>query len=142
MSDREAKRKATAQKLRDAGLRPTRQRLALATLLFRGGHRHVTAEVLHREALKVGAKVSLATVYNTLNQLTQAGLLRQGAVDVAHSYFDTNIGEHQHFYVEEERLLIDIPGKDITVAGVPDAPSGTTVERVDVVVRLKRGGCG
>jgi Fur family transcriptional regulator, iron response regulator len=139
MSDRETNRKATAQKLRDAGLRATRQRLALAALLFRGGHRHVTAEVLHQEALNVGANVSLATVYNTLNQFTQAGLLRQGAVDVACSYFDTNIGEHQHFYVEDERLLIDIPGKDVTVAGVPDTPPGTTVERVDVVVRLKRG---
>ena len=128
-----------AQKLRDAGLRPTRQRLALAALLFGGGHRHVTAEVLHQEALSVGADVSLATVYNTLNQFTQAGLLRQSAVHVACSYFDANVSEHQHFYVEDERLLIDIPGKDISVAGVPVTPSGTTVERVDVVVRLKRG---
>ena len=128
--------------LKSAGLRPTRQRLGLGRLLFDGGNRHITAEQLHAEASEAGLRVSLATVYNTLNQFTQAGLLRQGAVDVAHSYFDTNIGEHQHFYVEEERLLIDIPGKDITVAGVPDAPPGTTVERVDVVVRLKRGGCG
>jgi Fur family iron response transcriptional regulator len=139
MSDRETKRNAMAQKLRNVGLRPTRQRLTLATLLFHGGHRHVTAELLHQEALNVSANVSLATVYNTLNQFMQAGLLRQGAVDAAYSYFDTNVGEHQHFYVEDERLLIDIPGKDIAISGVPDMPPGTTMARVDVVVRLKRG---
>jgi Fur family iron response transcriptional regulator len=126
------------QKLRHAGLRPTRQRLALGTLLFQGGHRHVTPEILHQEAIDIGALVSLATVYNTLHQLTNAGLLCQGAVDVDHSYFDTNTEPHQHFYIEDERLLIDIPGNDIGVAGVPPLPAGTIFSRVDVVVRLKR----
>jgi Fur family iron response transcriptional regulator len=127
------------QKLRLAGLRPTRQRVVLGTLLFRGDHRHVTPESLHREAVAIGAHVSLATVYNTLHQFTEAGLLCQGSVDVDHSYFDTNTEPHQHFYVEEERLLIDIPGGNISVAGVPSLPTGTKFNRLDVVVRLRRG---
>ena len=98
----------------------------------------MTPEILHQEAVAIGALVSLATVYNTLHQFTDAGLLRQGAVDVDHSYFDTNTEPHQHFYIEDEHLLIDIPGKDIQVAGVPSPPAGTNFDRVDVVVRLRR----
>jgi len=129
---------AAATRLREAGLRPTRQRIELASLLFAQGHRHLTAEALHAEAAKAGAKVSLATVYNTLNQFTDAGLLRQVVVDAARSYFDTNTGEHQHFFVEEEDQLIDIPGEAITVSGVPTPPKGTSLSRVDVVVRVRR----
>ena len=125
-------------RLRGAGLRPTRQRLELADLLFREGDRHLTAETLHDDALKSGIKVSLATVYNTLHQFTQAGLLRQVVVDAARSYFDTNIGDHQHFYAEEDGMLIDIPGETIEVAGVPAPPKGTSIDRVDVVIRLRR----
>ncbi len=127
------------QKLRQAGLRPTRQRVAIGILLFQGGHRHVTPELLHQEAVAIGALVSLATIYNTLHQFTEAGLLCRGAVDVDHSYFDTNTEPHQHFYIEAERLLIDIPGNDISVAGMPALPAGTRFDRVDIVVRLKRG---
>ena len=129
---------AAAARLREAGLRPTRQRIELASLLFAQGHRHLTAEALHAEAAKTGAKVSLATVYNTLNQFTDAGLLRQVVVDAARSYFDTNTGEHQHFFVENEDQLIDIPGEAITVSGVPTPPKGTSLSRVDVVVRVRR----
>jgi Fur family iron response transcriptional regulator len=129
---------AAAARLREAGLRPTRQRIELASLLFAQGHRHLTAETLHAEAAKAGAKVSLATVYNTLNQFTGAGLLRQVVVDAARSYFDTNTGEHQHFFVEDEDQLIDIPGEAITVSGVPAPPKGTSLARVDVVVRVRR----
>jgi Fur family transcriptional regulator, iron response regulator len=134
----QARQAELALRLRRAGLRPTRQRVALGTLLFRDGHRHVTPEILHQEAVAIGALVSLATVYNTLHQFTDAGLLRQGAVDVDHSYFDTNTEPHQHFYIEDEHLLIDIPGKDIQVAGLPSLPAGTSFDRVDVVVRLRR----
>ncbi|HSZ73375.1 MAG TPA: Fur family transcriptional regulator, partial [Rhizomicrobium sp.] len=119
-------------------LRPTRQRVLLAGLLFRGHDRHLTAETLHDEAARAGVKVSLATVYNTLNQFTDAGLLRQVAVDVGRSWFDTNVEEHQHFYIEDDATLIDIPGADIEVAGVPSAPKGMKVSSVDVVVRLRR----
>ena len=128
---------ATAR-LRHAGLRPTRQRVELAGMLFQGGDRHVTAESLHDEVTQTGVKVSLATVYNTLHQFTEAGLLRQVIVDAARIYFDTNTGDHQHFFVEKEGLLIDIPGESIAVAGVPAPPAGLSVDRVDVVVRVKR----
>jgi Fur family iron response transcriptional regulator len=127
-----------AARLRAAGLRPTRQRLELAGLLFRAGDRHMTAESLHDEAQNAGIKVSLATVYNTLHQFTEAGLLRQVVVDAARSYFDTNIGDHQHFYCEDESRLVDIPGDSIAVAGVPSPPKGTRIERVDVVIRVRR----
>src|SRR5580765_8192542 len=109
-------------KLRAAGLRPTRQRVALAELLFRDGDRHVTAETMHSEAATAGVKVSLATVYNTLHQFTEAGLLRQIAVDATRFYFDTNTGSHQHFFSEDEGELIDIPGESIAVSGVPTPP--------------------
>jgi Fur family iron response transcriptional regulator len=129
---------AATARLRHAGLRPTRQRVELAGLLFKDGDRHVTAESLHDEITTAGVKVSLATVYNTLHQFTEAGLLRQLIVDAARSYFDTNTGEHQHFFLEKEGLLIDIPGETIAVAGVPTPPPGLAVDRVDVVVRVKR----
>jgi len=125
-------------RLRAAGLRPTRQRNELAKLLFRGCNRHLTAETLHAEAVAEGVRVSLATVYNTLHQFTQAGLLRQVVVDATRSYFDTNTGEHQHFYHEDEGMLTDIPGSDMSVGHIPVPPLGTRVERVDVVVRVRR----
>ena len=127
-----------AERLRDAGLRPTRQRLELAGLLFCDEDRHLSAESLHEEAQEAGIKVSLATVYNTLHQFTNAGLLRQVVVDASRSYFDTNIGDHQHFYCEDDGALVDIPGDAITVAGVPSPPKGTEIDRVDVVIRLRR----
>jgi Fur family iron response transcriptional regulator len=129
---------ATAKRLKAAGLRPTRQRIELAGLLFTGHDRHVTAESLAEEGQKAGIRVSLATVYNTLHQFQAAGLLRQVVVDASRSYFDTNIGDHQHFFLEDEGLLIDIPGEHIHVSGVPAAPPGLAVDRVDVVVRVKR----
>ena len=125
------------ERLRAAGLRPTRQRAALVRLLG-SEHRHVSAELLHKEAQKAGVSVSLATVYNSLHQLTEAGLLREVVVATGHSYFDTNIGHHQHFYCEEDGELIDIGGESIEIAGVPQPPKGLKVYRVDVVVRVKR----
>jgi len=127
-----------AARLRTAGLRPTRQRIELVGLLFGAVDRHVTAESLHAEASRAGVPVSLATVYNTLHQFTDCGLLRQVVVDATRSYFDTNTGDHQHFFVEEDGRLIDIPGENIAVAGVPAPPKGTTVERIDIVVRVRR----
>ena len=126
------------QRLREVGLRPTRQRVELASVLFKGEDRHVTAESLYEEASRLGLRISLATVYNTLHQFTHAGLLRQVIVDAARGYFDTNTGDHQHFFLEDEGALIDIPGDQITVAGVPVPPAGLAVDRVDVVVRVKR----
>jgi Fur family transcriptional regulator, iron response regulator len=124
-------------KLRAAGLRPTRQRIALGNLLFADCDRHVTAECLHQDATRVGAQLSLATVYNTLHQFTNAGLLRQVIVDGEKTYFDTNTGDHHHFYFEDQGLLADIPGDDVRIDGLPRPPAGTEIERVEVVVRLK-----
>ena len=124
-------------KLRHSGLRPTRQRLALAKLLFGRGHRHVTAEDLHAEARTTGCRVSLTTVYNTLHQFTAAGLLRSVTVEGSRSYFDTNTGDHHHFYCQEDGRLMDIEGSAIRIAGLPTPPDGASVERIDVIVRLK-----
>jgi len=124
-------------KLRRSGLRPTRQRLVLAKLLFGRGHRHVTAEDLHGEARATGVGVSLATVYNTLHQFTAAGLLRSVTVEGSRSYFDTNTGDHHHFYCQEDGRLMDIEGSAIRIAGLPTPPDGASVERIDVIVRLK-----
>lgn len=125
-------------RLREAGLRPTRQRIALADLLFAQGDRHVTAESLHAEAGAAKLPVSLATVYNTLNQFTEADLLREVACEGNKSYFDTNISNHYHFYVEGdgEGKLIDIPVDSIDVAGLPPTPPGKKIGRIDVIVQL------
>ena len=124
--------------LRDAKLRPTRQRMALGWILFSKGGRHLTAEMLHEEAIKARIPVSLATVYNTLNQFTEAGLLRQIGVDGSKSYFDTNPSAHDHFFVEGDNLLLDIPEAGVVVDRLPEAPDGFEIARVDVVVRLRR----
>ena len=118
-------------------MRPTRQRVALAELLG-SAHRHVSAESLHQQAQKAGVPVSLATVYNTLHQFTAAGILREVVIGAGRSYFDTNTGDHQHFYCEDDGELIDIDGDVIEVAGIPPPPKGLKVDRVDVVVRVKR----
>jgi Fur family iron response transcriptional regulator len=125
-----------AERLREAGLRPTRQRVALAELLFGAGDRHVTAEELHEEAVRARVPVSLATVYNTLNQFTAAQLLREVAIDGSKTYFDTNTSNHYHFYVEDDSRLVDISGATLTVLGLPDPPEGTVISRIDVIVRL------
>lgn len=125
------------QRLRAVGLRPTRQRLALARLLYGKGDRHLTADELHAEAEGAGVGVSLATVYNTLNQFTAAGLLRAVAVEAGRAYFDTNTSPHHHFYFEETGRLMDIPAEGLSVGGVPAAPHGSEVARVEVIVRLK-----
>ncbi|MDP6602790.1 MAG: Fur family transcriptional regulator [Rhodospirillales bacterium] len=123
-------------RLREAGLRPTRQRLALAKLLFESGNRHISAELLHGEARRAGIRVSLATVYNTLHQFTAAGLMNEIVVDPTRSYFDTNTAEHHHFYFVETGRLEDIPDGGVGPMELPEPPPGTTIKRVDVVIRL------
>ena len=133
----EAQSTAILQRLKGVGLRPTRQRVALAGLLFRSDDRHVTAEQLHQEALGENVRVSLATVYNTLHQFTDAGLLREVVVEAGRSYFDTNVSDHHHFFLVDSGSLVDIAGEHVAVATLPEAPQGTTVERVDVIIRLR-----
>jgi Fur family iron response transcriptional regulator len=124
--------------LRMAGLRPTRQRVALAELLFAGPHRHVSAEQLHSEAVTSNVNVSLATIYNTLHQFHEAGLLREVAIDASRSYFDTDTSDHHHFFVEDEQRMIDIPASSVAFASLPKAPDGMQVSHVDVVIRVRR----
>ena len=124
--------------LREVGLRPTRQRLALGWLLFAKGDRHVTAEMLHEEAIKARFPVSLATVYNTLHQFTEVDLLREVAVNGSKTYFDTNASDHHHFYLEGHNELVDIAAQEVAVDRLPEPPEGYEVARVDVVVRLRR----
>lgn len=124
-------------RLRRVGLRPTRQRISLGWLLFAKGDRHVSAELLYEEAMRAKVPVSLATIYNTLHQFTEVGLLRQLAVDGSKSFFDTNTTEHHHFFVEGEEALIDVP-VHIEVGTLPSPPPGMEISRVDVVVRLRR----
>jgi Fur family transcriptional regulator, iron response regulator len=125
-------------KLRQAGLRPTRQRIDLAQLLFGEGDRHVTAEELHGEAVANKMSVSLATVYNTLKQFTECGLLREVAIEGSRAYFDTKISDHQHFFFQESGELMDLePGHEVVVS-VPKLPEGTRIARVDVLIRLEK----
>ena len=124
--------------LRSAGLRPTRQRTALAELLFGDGHdRHVTAEQLHEDAVAAGEQVSLATVYNTLHQFTEAGQIRVLAVEGSKTYFDTNISDHHHFFVEGENHVLDIPVSNLEIGNLPEPPEGMEIAHVDVIIRLR-----
>lgn len=124
-------------RLRAAGLRPTRQRLALAKILIEGGDRHLTAESLYEQAKAANLSVSQATIYNTLHQFTEAGFLRQIVVDPGRAYFDTNVTAHHHYFNVSTGELEDIPVGDIDVPDQPPTPSGTTVERMDIVVRVR-----
>lgn len=126
------------ERLKRHGLRPTRQRLALVRLLFERGDRHVTADQLHAEAAAAGVRVSLATIYNTLNQFTAAGVLREVVVEAGRSYFDTNASEHHHILVEPTGELIDIPASDVQVSATPRLPEGMALRRMDVILRVTR----
>ena len=134
---------ATEQRLTNwlasGGLRPTRQRLALAALLVGDGlDRHVTAEGLHAAALGKADKVSLATVYNTLRAFCDAGLMNEVVVDGARSYFDTRLDDHPHFYWEDSATLVDAPADQLKIAALPTPPEGAVISRVEVVIRLKK----
>lgn len=124
-------------RLKTAGLRPTRQRLALARLLFAGGDRHLTAEQLHGEATAEQVPVSLATVYNALHQFTAAGLLREVIVEAGRSYFDTNVSDHHHFFHEDNGRLEDIAGDEVRLGDLPQPPKGKRIRRVDVIIRVE-----
>ena len=130
-------RHAGLRRLRHAGLRPTRQRVELGCILFSKGHRHITAEDLHAEADVAGFRVSLATVYNTLHQFTESGLVRAVAIDASPTYFDTNASDHHHFFVEGEGQLIDLTG-DVGIDRLPEPPKGMEVIAVELVVRVRR----
>ncbi|MXQ09603.1 transcriptional repressor [Alphaproteobacteria bacterium GH1-50] len=134
-----AQHKAGEEWLATAGLRPTRQRVALAALLVGDGkNRHVTAESLHLASQDAGEAVSLATVYNTLRAFCEAGLVQEVTVDGSKSYFDTRTDDHPHFYWEDDGRLTDAPADDLEIRRLPNAPKGTEIAKVDVVIRLRR----
>lgn len=126
-----------AEQLRLAGLRPTRQRVAIATLLLDGRNRHVSADSLTEEITAAGLQVSGGTVYNTLNQFTDAGLLRRVMVHNEYSLFDTNTDHHHHFYEASKDQLVDIPNDDVILAKLPQAPDGHKIKAVDVVIHIQ-----
>jgi Fur family iron response transcriptional regulator len=125
-----------AERLAAAGLRPTRQRLALTSLVFGQGERHLSAESLHAEALAAKVPVSLATVYNTLRRFTECGLLHEVLVAPGKVYFDTNAADHHHFFFEGSGMLEDIPADHVTLSKLPPTPAGSDISRVDVIIRL------
>jgi Fur family iron response transcriptional regulator len=139
-SDMQNDKDSISSRLVTAGVRPTRQRLALAELLFNGADRHVTAEHLYSEAIDKGIRVSLATVYNTLHHFTDNGLLREVVVEAGRSYFDTNTSNHHHFFFVDSGGLQDIDSQEVEIVGLPQIPKGSTIEGVDVVVRLRTPG--
>ena len=126
------------ERLRGAGLRPTRQRLAIAALLLDGRHRHVSADSLAREIRQTGAHMAGGTIYNTLNQFTEAGLLRRVTIHNEHSVFDTNTDHHHHFYDAELYRLIDIPADEVLLASLPGAPEGHDIKAVDVLIHISQ----
>lgn len=131
-------RKNATDWLGRAGLRPTRQRVALAELLVGDGkHRHVSAESLFDAAKSQGSAVSLATVYNTLRAFCEAGVLQEITVDGTKSYFDTNTHDHPHFYWEGAGRVTDAPSEELVIKSLPEAPDGMEIASVDVVIRLR-----
>lgn len=129
----------SANWLKAGGLRPTRQRLALAELLVGDGlDRHVTAESLYALTHETGERVSLATVYNTLRAFCEAGLINEVVVDGSKSYFDTRTDDHPHFYWEDSHSLTDAPAEELEISHLPQVPAGMAVSRVDVVIRLRK----
>lgn len=125
------------RQLKGAGLRPTRQRLSILSMLLDTAPRHVTAEELFQEVRQAGIPVSLATIYNTLNQFTQAGLMGEVVVGSGQSYFDTDPSSHCHYFDKSTGEIYDIPGDVVTITHLPEPPPGKEIERIDVVVRIK-----
>jgi len=125
------------EKLRLAGLRASRQRIALADILFAEGDRHVSAESPHAEALEADVSVSVATIYNTLNKFVEAGLLREIAIDSSKRFFDTKMSNHYHIYFEDEERLVDIAPGVLEIRNMPDAPEGTEVIGADILIRVR-----
>lgn len=128
---------AVIRLLTHAGVKLTRQRIALGRLLFGPPSQHVTVETLHRNAAAAGTPLSLATIYTALNQFCEAGLLRRVRTNGERIHFDTNTADHHHFLVEAEGRLIDIPAGEVRFSKLPEPPSGHAVARIDVVIRLR-----
>ena len=124
------------KKLNNNGVRPTKQRMVLAKLLFEKGNRHISAEDLFDEVRKEDRKISLATIYNTLKQFTNIGLIREIVVDQNKSMYCNNKESHYHLYIEDEGKIVDIPTQNIDL-NIPSMPACLALHNVDVIVRIR-----
>ena len=125
-----------SRKLNEHNIRPTKQRMTLAKLLFEKGKRHISAEELYSEVKEDHRKISLATVYNTLKQFTKLGLVKEVVVDQNKSHYCTNTQSHYHLYIEDEDKLIDIPKENINL-DTSSIPACLTLHDIDVIVRIR-----
>ncbi len=123
-------------KLKLSGIRPTKQRMILAKILFENGKRHVSADSLFEEVRKEDRKISLATIYNTLKQFTALGLIREIVVDQNKSLYCTNKESHYHLYIEDEDKVVDIPTKNVNL-DIPQIPACLNLHNIDVIVRIR-----
>ena len=124
------------KKIEESGIRPTKQRRVLAKLLFQKGDRHISAENLFDEVKKEDRKISMATIYNTLKQFTNLGLIREIVVDKNKSLYDTNNKPHYHLYIEDEGKIHDIPTNNINL-DLPSVPACLTLHNIDIIVRVR-----
>lgn len=122
--------------LMSGGVKPTRQRLAIARVMF-ARHQHLSADQVLALANREGGELSKATVYNTLKLFVGKGLIREVIVDPHKVFYDSNIGPHHHLYDIQTGEIIDIDAAEITVAGLPPLPEGKVAEGVDVIVRIR-----
>lgn len=125
-------------KLRQANLRPTRQRLALAQIILTGPKRHLDAHTALRDAHGLGLKLSLATVYNTLDAFCRVGLMRRIAIASRQAIYDRGMSDHHHFLVDDDGSIMDIPEGTLRLDTLPDPPAGYAVVGADIIVRLRR----
>ena len=125
-------------KLRSAGLKPNKQRLLISKLLFgRKETFHFTVENLAKMIKKnLKTKISLATIYNTVNAFKKKGYLKEVPLEGNKTYFDTNISSHHHFYDEDTEKLIDINNEKISVRNIPDFPLGKSIKGVEITIRI------
>ena len=122
--------------LENHNIRPTKQRMVLAKILFEKGQRHVSAEELFDEVKQDDRKISLATIYNTLKQFSSLGLIREIVVDQSKSLYCTNLESHYHLYIEDEGKIIDIPTENINL-NIPSIPACLKLHNIDVIVRIR-----
>ena len=124
------------KKIEESGIVPTKQRRILAKILFEKGNRHISAENLFDEVKKQDRKISMATIYNTLKQFTNLGLIREIVVDKNKSLYDTNNKPHYHLYIEDEGKIHDIPTDNVNL-DLPSVPACLTLHNIDVIVRVR-----
>ncbi len=128
--------KQALESLNSSPLKTTKQRVEIIKILFGDENNHFTAEDVHNKIENLGLNISLATVYNCLNQLTDNGIVKSLKTSCNKIYFDTNITAHHHFFCKNTSTLIDINFKDIKISKLPKLPSGKKLDSIEVVVNI------